>query len=381
MNSPLRVLAFAHDASRSGAVLLHRAWLSWALRWPERLRVRSVLARGGPLLAHWPSEPPIPVLPRWRRLLLKRGRCLPRCMRHNLCPAPFKLDADVVLVNTLALGWLLPVLKPKGPIVVHAHELARATRSLLHPSDAEWMRLHVAHWIAVSEAVRNHLIIELGVCDERINVVGNFPAEPVAAFSQAEARAIQAAAYGVDARKPWVLAVGNIGPVKAPELFIALAGLPELQGYEFIWVGGGLDTAYGRSLRQTPGAEHVRFLGAQSDVATWMKAADVLVVTSREESSSLVTLEAMVAGLPVIAFAGTGGPDEILAEGRGLLVPERSATAMAVAVQSCLSQSTDIGRMVKTAQSWVGHEANSNHQCEKLAAVLETVAAQKPHAR
>jgi hypothetical protein len=88
------------------------------------------------------------------------------------------------------------------------------------------MRLHVAQWIAVSEAVRNHLIIELGVCDERINVVGNFAAEPVAAFSQAEARAIQAAAYGVDARKPWVLAVGNIGPVKAPELFIALAGGP-----------------------------------------------------------------------------------------------------------------------------------------------------------
>jgi glycosyltransferase involved in cell wall biosynthesis len=239
----------------------------------------------------------------------------------------------------------------------------------------------VAHWIAVSEAVRNHLIIELGVCGERINVVGNFTGEPVTAFSQTEARAMLATTDGLDAQRPWVLAVGNIDPVKAPETFVALAGRPNLQECQFIWIGGGLDTASGRSLRRTPSAKQVRFLGARSDVAMWMRAADALVVTSHEESSSLVTLEAMGAGLPVIAFAGTGGPDEILAEGRGLLVPERSATAMAVAVQHCLSRSADIGRMVKTAQSWVGHEANSNRQCEKLAAVLETVAAQKPHVR
>ena len=299
-------------------------------------------------------------------------------VRHSLCPAPFKSDADVVLVNTLALGWLLPVLKTTAPIVVHAHELARATGvSCTRPTPSGC----ASTWRNGSQFPRpcgNHLIIELGVCDERINVVGNFPAEPVAAFSQAEARAI-AAAYGVDA-KPWVLAVGNIGPVKSAGALRRTSWAARAQGYEFIWVGGASLSAYGRSLQQ-PGAKQVRFLGARSDVAMWMRAADALVVTSHEESSSLVTLEAMGAGLPVIAFAGTGGPDEILAEGRGLLVPERSATAMAVAVQHCLSRSADIGRMVKTAQSWVGHEANSNRQCEKLAAVLETVAAQKPHVR
>jgi N-acetyl-alpha-D-glucosaminyl L-malate synthase BshA len=66
-------------------------------------------------------------------------------------------------------------------------------------------------------------------------------------------------------------------------------------------------------------AEDVRSLGWRDDAADLMAAADVLVLTSREESFSLTALEAMACGLPVVA-PRVGGLPELVKDGvSGLL--------------------------------------------------------------
>ncbi|WP_437809425.1 glycosyltransferase [Sorangium sp. So ce1078] len=83
----------------------------------------------------------------------------------------------------------------------------------------------------------------------------------------------------------------------------------------------------------------VRFAGAVGDVAGLLAAADVLVSPSAHEGLSLAHLEALAAGLPVVA-TGAGGTAEIAAETPALVhlplddaAPERFAEAIAAAAR------------------------------------------------
>ncbi|MGK4000278.1 glycosyltransferase [Sorangium sp. So ce1024] len=83
----------------------------------------------------------------------------------------------------------------------------------------------------------------------------------------------------------------------------------------------------------------VRFAGAVADVAGLLAAADVLVSPSAHEGLSLAHLEALAAGLPVVA-TGAGGTAEIAAEAPALVhlpldaAPERFAEAIAAAARA-----------------------------------------------
>ena len=79
------------------------------------------------------------------------------------------------------------------------------------------------------------------------------------------------------------------------------------------------------------GAVHIT--GYRSDVRALLPAADVYVSSSISEGVSLTILEAMAAGVPVVATA-VGGTPEILEDGGGLLVPSRDTDQLASAILS-----------------------------------------------
>ena len=64
------------------------------------------------------------------------------------------------------------------------------------------------------------------------------------------------------------------------------------------------------------------FLGDRRDMPAVLASIDVAVLTSDSESLSNVILEAMAAGLPVVAY-GVGGNSELLSDQRGALIPGR----------------------------------------------------------
>jgi glycosyltransferase involved in cell wall biosynthesis len=77
---------------------------------------------------------------------------------------------------------------------------------------------------------------------------------------------------------------------------------------------------------------HVRFLGFRGDVREMLGGADLFVLSSVSEGISLTLLEAMAAGLPVVA-TDVGGNREVVAHREtGLLVPPRSPEALAAAM-------------------------------------------------
>ncbi len=103
-------------------------------------------------------------------------------------------------------------------------------------------------------------------------------------------------------------------------------------------------------------ADRVTFTGNVpfDDVPKYLKAADLFCFASVTETQGLVTLEAMAAGLPVVAVDATGTSDAVDHEVEGLLTPNDSA-ALAAAIERVLDDQELYARLqaataVKAAQ-------------------------------
>src|SRR5260370_36290504 len=74
---------------------------------------------------------------------------------------------------------------------------------------------------------------------------------------------------------------------------------------------------------------NVRFLGLRTDVARLLTAADIFLLSSISEGIPLTLIEAMAAGVPIVATS-VGGIGEVVVGGvTGLLAPSRADAALA----------------------------------------------------
>jgi len=84
-------------------------------------------------------------------------------------------------------------------------------------------------------------------------------------------------------------------------------------------------------------SKKVLFLGSRKDVPQILKILDVFVLSSTSEGMSLVLLEAMAAGVPMVV-TDVGGNPELIEDGKnGFLVPSENVAAMSDAICKILS--------------------------------------------
>jgi glycosyltransferase involved in cell wall biosynthesis len=132
--------------------------------------------------------------------------------------------------------------------------------------------------------------------------------------------------------RPLVLTVSRIAPQKDLDTLVA-AARALTEPAMWVVVGGG-DAELRRRLEAEVSGIPVAFAGERSDVETWLRAATVLVLTSRWEARALVVQEAMAAGVPVVVPKVGGLPG--LVGDAGVLVPPGDAAATAAAVDELL---------------------------------------------
>lgn len=119
-------------------------------------------------------------------------------------------------------------------------------------------------------------------------------------------------------------------------------------------------------------ASCVTFLGALSraQVVREMHDASVFVLGSDSETFGVVLIEALAMGLPIVATA-CGGPEDIVNEANGLLVPRGDVDAMAAAMRQIFANvdKYDPIRISRDCEERFGEHA----VCERLKLVYETV--------
>ncbi len=140
-----------------------------------------------------------------------------------------------------------------------------------------------------------------------------------------------------DADRPLrrVVTVANLRPEKGHDTLIAAAAdvVAARPDAEFLIVGDG--PLRGELQRQVDArglGARVRFLGERSDVPALLASSDVFALPSRTEACPNGVLEAMAAGLPIVASRVGGVPELVESGVHGLLVepdrPEQLAASL-----------------------------------------------------
>ncbi len=129
-----------------------------------------------------------------------------------------------------------------------------------------------------------------------------------------------------------VAVVANLRPEKGQDVLIDAVPdvLRRFPDAHFELIGDGTERNLLERLARDRGVAHaVTFAGHREDVAARLAASEIFVLPSRSEAFPNAVLEAMAAGLPVVASA-VGGVVEVVEDGRtGLLAQPGDAPALA----------------------------------------------------
>lgn len=135
-----------------------------------------------------------------------------------------------------------------------------------------------------------------------------------------------------------VVSIGNIRPAKGYDHLVDAAikmGTLEPNTH-FVVVGHQRPALFEKLKAQMQTASEqpkIHWLGFRQDVVNILRQADIFLLPSTSEGFSISTVEAMMAGVPIIATR-SGGPEEIISDGQtGLLVPIEDPDAIVSAVQ------------------------------------------------
>ena len=281
-----------------------------------------------------------------RTLALSRGNYLKNLTRLAGCVRSHRIEiVHAHAARDYHLAALTVRLAARGRFVLTRHALfpmRRINRPLLSGAGRV---IAVSH--AVAESLRRNSVIE----SSKITVVHN------GIDTDRFALAAAAAHRGGGDLPIMVGAVGHLAPIKGHDLFVRAAALiaARRRGVRFVVIGEDKSPQMGyRRYLENLVAELgltgiVSLPGWQDDMATVLSSLSLFVSAARSEPFGLAIVEAMAAGLPVVATASEGA-SEIIDDGiTGKLVPADDPETLAKAITDLLDDPLERSRLARNA--------------------------------
>lgn len=281
----------------------------------------------------------VPALVRY----LRRER--PRALLSNLT----HVNIAALIAKAIAGGGARVVVTEHSQISDKAARQRRPRGRLLYRSVPLFYRLADAV-VAVSQGTANDVTRFAGLQSRPVRCIYN----PV--YSDALANAADAP---VD--HPWlqpggppvVLGAGRLHPQKGFDVLMrAFAAARRTTPCKLIIMGEGEERSRLEGLaRELAITDDVALVGFVDNPYAMMSRASAFAMSSRSEGFSLVLLEALACGAPVVATDCASGPSEILDQGRyGVLVPVDDVEALAEGIVDTLKRKAGTG--VERAKSF-----------------------------
>ena len=340
--SDRRLLVISQRTDRTGAPV-QLAVLLDGLQRESGMRITVLLGSSGVVSSVLASHATkVKREPRLLRLLSAAGRRAPRRLERLVLwvweqsMRVFVGRQDLVYVNSLSSRRLA---KPfvRLPALVHVHEIG--TFAEASGEDGRHL-LNRARLIAVPSQVAEDWVIGSGVEPGRVTRIPGSLTD--SAFEAPEASEVESLALllSIPPGALVVSSVGWIGEMKGSDRFLAVARrlmerMTDRQ-VRMLWVGGDVSTGAGarfaQEIEREGLGEVVTVAPGLTDLRLVYCLSTVVLIASREESLSLVALEAAAQRTPVVAFPGAGGPDELADEGVVLLAGGTEAEDMAALI-------------------------------------------------
>ena len=241
---------------------------------------------------------------------VRAARSIARAGAHEICHAHMTI-AEAIAVATRPLH--------KAPVISTRHFATRRGLSSGGRLLAPWIAKHVSREIAISDFVADHL--------ERPphSVLHN--AVPVSPCLWKPSNTVVLILQRLDREKDTATAIRAWG----------LSGLRE-RGWTLRIVGEGSERPALERMARDAGLSGVAFGGWSASVASEFAAAGVLFAPAPAEPFGLSVLEAMAAGVPVVASAAGGHLETVGRLPEARMFPPGDAAAAAAALRSLLSE-------------------------------------------
>jgi len=226
--------------------------------------------------------------------------------------------------------------------------------------------------ICVSQQVADFAAQEIGLPPAQLTVIRN--GIDMDQFTDLPDQQLARAAFGLPTQGRIMAAIGRPRPVKGfsylLEAFAQIAAdQPDLY---LLFVGDGPDKRpLQAAAQQLPGANGVIFLGDQQGIPRLLAALDLLVLPSLWEGLPNIVLEAMAAGLPVVATAVGGTPELVIDGETGLLVPPHDPAALAQAILTLLRDPDLARRLGENGRQRVANQFTIQQMVQQTEALYQ----------
>lgn len=200
---------------------------------------------------------------------------------------------------------------------------------------------NVDQHICISDAVHSKFLgrQEQSVVGRKcVHVVNNGVDDDYSALNRDECREKVLSDLNLSTNTTLIVCVSRLEPEKDVQaLLSSLTSIDKVLPYHCLIVGDGSERAQMEDfVAKAKIGDRVSFMGYRTDVPSIMKASDLFVLPCPAEGFGMVIVEAMFAGLPVVAI-NHGGPVEIVVSGEtGLLVSRSDVKAMSDALITLL---------------------------------------------